>query len=137
MEVSSAGKLSHDTGTIFPVPIIVNILLQPVDALLFALTGLLFVGLSVPLIQQRVPPNRYYGFRAKKTLSDTKIWYEANRVSGDDLFLARALITGTSLVLLVFAQGWETEHVVITLLSVMALSSAGALWHGFKVLRRM
>jgi len=63
-----------------------------VYSFLFALTGLLFVGLSVPLIQKRVPPNRFYGFRTPKTLSDPKIWYEVNHISGIDLFLAGALI---------------------------------------------
>ncbi|HEX8138347.1 MAG TPA: SdpI family protein [Pyrinomonadaceae bacterium] len=108
-----------------------------VNASLFALVGLLFVGLSVPLIKKRVPPNPYYGFRTKKTLSDPKIWYEANRVSGHDLLVAGALITITSFVMLVFAQGWKPEHVVVTLLSVMILSLVGAVWHGFAVLRRM
>ncbi len=108
-----------------------------VDALLFALVGLLFVGLSIPLIQQRVPPNRYYGFRTRKTLSDPKIWYEANRISGHDLLVAGALLTITSFVMLMFAQGWKPEHVVFTLLSVMTLSLVGAVWHGFAVLRRM
>jgi uncharacterized membrane protein len=108
-----------------------------VDSVLFALVGLLFVGISIPLIQQRVPPNRFYGFRTKKTLSDPKIWYEANRISGHDLFLAGALITITSIVMPLFAQGWKPEHVIITLISVMVLSLAGALWHGFKVLGRM
>jgi uncharacterized membrane protein len=108
-----------------------------VDALLFALVGLLFVGLSIPLIQQRVPPNRYYGFRTRKTLSDSKIWYEANRISGHDLLVAGALLTITSFVMLMFAQRWKPEQVVVTLLSVMILSLVGALWHGFAVLRRM
>ena len=87
-----------------------------VDALLFALVGLLFVGLSIPLIRQRVPPNPYYGFRTAKTLSDPEIWYEVNRISGHDLFLAGALITLTSLVMAVVARGWRPEHVVVTLL---------------------
>ena len=31
--------------------------------LLFAGVGLLFIALSIPLIQERVPPNSTYGFR--------------------------------------------------------------------------
>jgi uncharacterized membrane protein len=103
----------------------------------FALVGLLFVGLSIPLIKQRVPPNRFYGFRTPKTLSDSKIWYEANRISGHDLFLAGALITISSLTLFGIAQTWKPKHVVVTLVAVMVLSLTGAAWHGFAVLRRM
>ena len=108
-----------------------------VDSFLFALVGLLFVGLSIPLIQKRVPPNRYYGFRTARTLSDPKIWYEVNHLSGNDLFVAGALITISSLTMLLLAQAWRPEHVVITLLSVMVFSLTGVAWHGFKILRRM
>lgn len=106
-------------------------------SLLFALAGVLFVGLSIPLIQNRVPPNRYYGFRIAKTLSDPKIWYEVNHLQGIDLFLAGALITITSLTMLVLAQSWSPRHVAVTLLLVMVLSLTGVTWHGFKVLRRL
>ena len=43
--------------------------------------GLLFIALSIPLIQERVPPNSTYGFRTAKSLSDSKIWYAINRIS--------------------------------------------------------
>jgi uncharacterized membrane protein len=106
-------------------------------SLLFASVGLLFVGISVPLILGRVPPNSFYGFRTTKTLSDPKIWYEANRVSGWDFLISGVLTFAASLVMLVFGRGAQTELVVITLLSVLLLSVVGAVWHGFKVVRRM
>jgi uncharacterized membrane protein len=93
--------------------------------------------LSIPLIQQRVPPNRCYGFRTAKTLSEPKIWYEVNRIQGKDLFVAGALITISSLMMLLLAQLWKPEYVILTLLSVMVLSLTGVTWHGFRVLRRM
>lgn len=49
---------------------------------LFVATGVLFVGLSIPLIRRRVKPNRLYGFRTSRTLSDERIWYEANAYAG-------------------------------------------------------
>jgi uncharacterized membrane protein len=42
----------------------------------------LLVGLSIPLVQGKVPPNSAYGFRTSKTLADPSIWYEANRFAG-------------------------------------------------------
>jgi uncharacterized membrane protein len=108
-----------------------------VDSSLFALVGLLFVGLSIPLIQGRIPPNRYYGFRTPKTLSNPKIWYEVNRISGHDLFIAGALITIASLTMLAFAQRWDPRNVAVTLLAVMILSLVGVALHGFQVLRTM
>ena len=106
-------------------------------SLLFALVGILFVGLSIPLIGNRVPPNPYYGFRTSKTLSDPKIWYEVNRISGHDLFLAGAVITTSSLTMLMLAQASRREHVALTLLLVMVFSLVGVAWHGFVVLKRV
>jgi uncharacterized membrane protein len=108
-----------------------------VFTILFALIGLLFIGISIPTILGRVPPNRYYGFRTKKTLSDPRIWYEANRLSGHDLLIAGAVVTASSLALLVLAQRWKPEYVLFTLLAVMSLSLAGALWHGHKIVSRL
>ena len=108
-----------------------------VSTLLFALVGILFVGLSIPLIRNRVPPNRFYGFRTAKTLSDPKIWYEVNHISGKDLFVAGVIIILSSLTTLALAQSWSNEHVAITLLLIMVFSLAGVVWHGLRVLNRV
>lgn len=105
--------------------------------LLFAVVGLLFVGISIPLIRGRVPPNHFYGFRTAKTLSDPRIWYEANRISGQDFFISGVLVCITSLVMLAFGQRLNPDHVVITLVSVVLLTVAGAAWHGYSVVKRM
>ena len=102
-------------------------------SILFALVGLLFIGLSIPLILGRVPPNSFYGCRTRKTLSDPKIWYEANRISGKDFLISGVLIFVASLVALVFGRGANPNNVVITLVSVLVLSVAGAAWHCFRV----
>lgn len=51
------------------------------------------------------PPNGTYGFRTKKTLSDPKIWYAANRASGHDLLVAGAVITASSVGMLFLGTG--------------------------------
>lgn len=48
---------------------------------LYILIGALFIGLSIPLILRRVPPNRWYGFRVRRTLASPDIWYPANAYS--------------------------------------------------------
>ena len=104
---------------------------------LFALVGILFVAVSIPLILGKVPPNTIYGFRTAKTLSDPEIWYEANRISGQDLCIAGIFTLIASLVMMALGQGTDPNHVVFTLLSVMVLSVTGVAWHGLKVVRRM
>ena len=52
------------------------------------MTGVLYMVISVPLIQGRVPRNRLYGLRVPKTLSSDEIWYAANAYCGKMCFLA-------------------------------------------------
>ncbi len=44
----------------------------------YILAGGAFIAMSVPLIQRRVKPNRWYGFRTPRTLKDPNVWYPAN-----------------------------------------------------------
>lgn len=41
---------------------------------------------------EKVPPNRWYGFRVAKTFSSQRIWYAANRGAGYDLLGAGVAI---------------------------------------------
>jgi uncharacterized membrane protein YedE/YeeE len=58
----------------------------------FTAVGLLIASVAVRLVMGRVPPNRLYGFRTAKTLSEERIWYAANRVAGWDLLVAGLII---------------------------------------------
>ena len=55
-------------------------------------------AVSVPLILRAVPPNRWYGFRTTRTLSNEKLWFRANHFAGW-AFLAAAGTTAAVLVL--------------------------------------
>jgi uncharacterized membrane protein len=48
-------------------------------------SGALLVGLAIPLIARRVPPNPLYGLRVPATFKDEWVWYEANARSGLDM----------------------------------------------------
>lgn len=106
-------------------------------SLLFTAVGMLFMGISVPLILERVPPNNVYGFRTRKTLSDPKIWYAANRASGHHLLVAGAVVTASSAGTLLFGHRLQPEQVAFTLLAVMVLSLVGALSQDFRALRKL
>jgi SdpI/YfhL protein family len=53
---------------------------------------------SIPLILKIVPPNRWYGFRTTRTLSNEDLWFRANCIAGW-AFLAAAGTTAAILVL--------------------------------------
>ena len=63
------------------------------------IVGLVIIGISIPLIFNKVKPNPWYGFRTFKTLSNPEIWYKANRYMGKDMFVAGIVITATYILL--------------------------------------
>ncbi len=79
------------------VPVIMNADLVLLAASIFL--GLLFIGVSVPLIQKRIPPNQCYGLRIPATLADETVWYEANARAGKDILRLGLLITVVGAVL--------------------------------------
>ena len=105
--------------------------------LLFAFIGLLFIVLGIPLKQGAVPPNYFYGFRTRKTLSDKEVWYAINRVTGIDMIGAGVAIVATSLVLLAIRNWISLDAVVFILLAVMIISFGYMAIHGFSLLRQM
>jgi uncharacterized membrane protein len=58
--------------------------------ILLAVCGII-ATLAVPLILRRVPPNRVYGFRTRRTLADPALWYRVNRFAGWTELIASAL----------------------------------------------
>ena len=106
-------------------------------SLAFCGVGLLFIALSIPLIQERVPPNSFYGFRTAKSLSDPKIWYAINRMSGIDLLIAGALISLGSVAMLILGRDLQPRKLAVSLLLLMVFTLSGAALHGYIVLRRM
>jgi len=67
--------------------------------------GILIAGLAIPLILGKIKPNRLYGFRTKKTLSDEKIWYPANKYAGKIMIITGIIISIASLaVYLIFTN---------------------------------
>jgi uncharacterized membrane protein len=98
---------------------------------LFGLTGLLLIGVSVPMLLGWVPPNRLYGFRTSKTLSDARIWYEANRLSGAAGIVAGALMVAITAV--GAALGWPLVFAPIAVFSL----AIGVLVYSLIVERRL
>jgi hypothetical protein len=48
--------------------------------ILYVLMGLLLVGLSVPLLREKVRPNPLYGFRVTRPSQAQEVWYAANNM---------------------------------------------------------
>jgi len=104
--------------------------------LMFAGIGLLFMAISVPMINHRVKRNQWYGFRTPKTLSNDRIWYAANEHSGRMLFLSGILTIVSAVLLTPFALvGTDTYALACTVVMLAALFYTTYL--SFKFLRRL
>jgi len=84
----------------------------------FILIGLLFIGLSIPIMRGRVPPNRWYGLRIKATLDNPNVWYPANAYAGK-LFCATGVITAVAAVVCAMIPGISDDAYVITIIMIM------------------
>jgi uncharacterized membrane protein len=104
----------------------------------YVFTGLLLVGVSVPLIQRRVRPDLIYGFRTPKTLSDENVWYEANAYSGRMLLRAGAASTVAALMFF-FVPGIGNNLPAYSIACTLALlvSLFAAVFSSFRYLRSL
>lgn len=105
--------------------------------LLWILAGMAFIAISIPLILEKVPPNRWYGFRVKKTLSDEKIWYVANRIAGYDLLIAGVVVLTTAIITALLVQYCPGLAVESINFGVFWLSLSIAVGHSFWALSRL
>jgi uncharacterized membrane protein len=105
--------------------------------LLFAVVGVVYIGLGIPLLRGQVRPNSWYGCRTKKTLSDEKIWYAVNRVTGRDLIIAGVLVVISSLAVFLLGRRLNPTHAAPILLSVLVLSVAGMVVNSLTAQNRM
>lgn len=104
---------------------------------LFILIGGLFVALGIPLKQGRVGPNRFYGFRTPRTLSDENVWYPANRVLGIDMMRGGVAIIVVSLTMLAFRGYVTSETAVMVMVATIIATALFMAIHGFAILKKL
>ncbi len=97
------------------------------------------MGTSIPLIQRRIKPNPWYGFRVPKTLRDERIWYQANAYSGVLLFLSGAITTAAAITLVPLAWLFRLgpEGYILACTAVMVGSLLWTLVLSFRYLRKL
>ena len=91
-----------------------------VVAVLLLCSNALLALLCIPLIQRSVGPNPVLGLRTKKTLSNERIWYEANAYCGRWM-LRTSLFNTTALVLSLLMPGIGSHPDVLVLGNALLL----------------
>jgi uncharacterized membrane protein len=76
--------------------------------------------ISIPLVIRIVPPNMFYGFRTRKTLSNETLWYEANYRGGVNLIIASVIALVARFV---FMQVFPPEPAALASLAVLAVAT--------------
>lgn len=92
-------------------------------ALLFSISGIVYIVLGLPLLLGRVRPNTWYGARTMKTLSNDTIWYAVNRVCGRDLIAGGVAVLIACSAIVLFGQSLQPTNVAILLLAILVLST--------------
>src|SRR5437868_845618 len=104
---------------------------------IYAGMGLLVILICMPMILEMVPPNNWYGFRTRRTLSDPNVWYPANRIAGQYLAVAGFVIVITTLLVFLFQKNLLPKTSSLILLSVSSISLLGASVLSLIALRRI
>lgn len=85
--------------------------------------GVVFAGFGLPLFQERVPPNFWYGCRTTKCLSDPKIWYAVNRVTGKTMIESGVLMMAAALLMFALRNSLRPEYVAVGVIVLTVLST--------------
>src|SRR5262245_22882751 len=104
---------------------------------IYAGMALLLILISVPMILEQVPPNRWYGFRTTRTLSDPRVWYPANRIAGQYLASAGVMILIVAGIVALFHNNLSLRAISLTLLTVFLTALVGATVLSFIALKRI
>ena len=99
----------------------------------FVISGILMMALAIPLINDKVKPNGWYGFRTPKTLKHEDLWYEVNAHTGRLLLWSGIATTVSSVILYPFDLGEDVYVSLVTL--VMFIGIFYALFKGIQIIR--
>ncbi len=92
---------------------------------MFAGMGLLLAALAIPLMQRRIKPNGWYGFRTPSTLRNPDLWYDANAYSGRLLIVYGAVIVISAILAALIpditVDGYSMVMLVVTMLGISIL----------------
>ncbi len=101
------------------------------------LTPAIAVAVSIPLVLNAIPPNRWYGFRTPKTLSSPDIWYPANRRAGWYLIVSCGAALCFSLVFWTTHRDWPEDRLILWMANAFPVALIFACIASFLYLRKL
>lgn len=104
--------------------------------ILYIVSGLLLVAVSIPMIRGRVKPNWIYGFKVRKTVENPDIWYPANAYAGKWL-LGCGVVTVVTAVGFYFIPGISVDGYALLCAAVILGALALAAGMSFRYLKTL
>ena len=105
-------------------------------SLLFGAVGLLFIALGIPLFRGQIKPNDWYGCRTTKTMSNERVWYAVNRITGRDTIAAGIAVLISSLVVFLLRSQMNSDFAAALLLAVLILGVGAMVVNSLKTQKR-
>jgi uncharacterized membrane protein len=99
--------------------------------------GLLIVILGIPMMLGKVRPNRIYGFRTRRTLSDPDIWYPANRAAGLAMVVTGLAMAIATTGLMLLWKDISLDSLARVSLALWIAAIGGMTVYSFHALRRL
>jgi uncharacterized membrane protein len=94
------------------------------SAISFLVPCAIVAAASVPLVAGAVPPNRYYGFRTRRTMADRELWFRANRFAGWALLIASGASAGIYALHPEYASGRSFAGLVVLVVPLVVALAA-------------
>ena len=103
---------------------------------LYGVEACVLILLSIPLILGRIAPNRWYGFRVKRTIENPSVWYPANRFAATQLSVLGVLLLITA-ISLYFIRSLPFTAYALLCLAVTVIGLAIVVFRSFNFLRHL
>ena len=94
--------------------------------LLNIVSGVLIIGISIPLVKRKIKMNRFYGMRIRKAFESDEIWYELNAYAGK-LGIVWSIPIIVAGIICFFIPIHDENIVVLALVLVLVPVAVGAL----------
>lgn len=86
-----------------------------------SITSLILMAIAIPLVLQKVKPNRWYGVRTARTMNDEGLWYRANRLYGKAILIAGVAFFVLSAILGNWRPGEDNQKISLVLFMLEVL----------------
>lgn len=102
----------------------------------FMLIGILEILQGLPLLLEKIKPNKLYGFRLKATLNDEKTWYRVNKITGKYLIYSGIIVIIGMMFSMIILDNLTLETIVLIGMFLLIFPLAITIYVGFVSIKK-